>query len=340
MAGSESIKQGCSAGICNSCCTSCLSFMMAPPGNLPDPKRSAGPGPCPRPPWSGHVADLDETAFNKLDWSESDLVDFSKIFKTNHKRQTQVNRYPDIVPKRHSAVRLSLIDGRRESGYINASFIQGVEERSTGAYIAAQGPTEASTNSFWQMVWENGCTIIVMLTDLEEGGSEKCHQYWPERRNSKKRPASEMEEHQYGPLTVTNVSEEERKGGFRLSVLRLQRAFSRDGCHLDVHHYWFRSWKDNTAPGETKSCELLLREVQEQGGLPQSGPWVVHCSAGVGRTGCFLAIDHGSRLLKVSQKVDVLDIIAKLRKDRAGLVQTPKQARFARDVLAALEAGT
>mmetsp|Transcript_19595 Transcript_19595/g.45571 ORF Transcript_19595/g.45571 Transcript_19595/m.45571 type:complete len:370 (+) Transcript_19595:138-1247(+) len=322
-------------GICNTCCTSCFSFLSRPSSVIPDPIRTRGPGRPPVLPEDAEIADMAADAFESLDRNDSDLMDMADLAsKKRLKKVEKLNRYSDVVPKRHSAVRLSLLDGKSETTYINASFIHGVDGWPM-AYIATQGPKEESMESFWRMVWEKGATVIVMLTDLVEGHRAKCARYWP-KYSGHKRPSGSATEHQYGQLTVSNIAEEKLPGRVVRSTLRLRRAFQRDDAHLIVHHFWYRGWHDWNVPGETDVCERLLQEVQLCGGQSDSGPWVVHCSAGVGRTGAFLAMDMGMRVLAKTHKVDLLDIIADLRKDRAGLVQTAAQAEFARNVLVSM----
>ncbi|XP_055761825.1 receptor-type tyrosine-protein phosphatase R-like isoform X4 [Salvelinus fontinalis] len=232
------------------------------------------------------------------------------------------NRYKTILPNPHSRVILrtkSSFDPL--SSYINANYIRGYlgDEK---AYIATQGPMINTVNDFWQMAWQEDCPVIIMITKLREK-NEKCVLYWPERRGI------------YGKVEVliNNVTECDN---YTCRTLTLkQGAQSRV-----VKHYWYTSWPDHKTPDSAQPLLQLMRDVEEdRTGSPSQGPVIVHCSAGIGRTGCFIATTIGCRQLEMEGVVDVLGIVCQLRADRGGLIQTGEQYEFVHHALSLFETG-
>uniref|UniRef100_A0A8K9XCS8 protein-tyrosine-phosphatase n=1 Tax=Oncorhynchus mykiss TaxID=8022 RepID=A0A8K9XCS8_ONCMY len=230
------------------------------------------------------------------------------------------NRYKTILPNPHSRVILrtkSSFDPL--SSYINANYIRGYlgDEK---AYIATQGPMINTVNDFWQMAWQEDCPVIIMITKLREK-NEKCVLYWPERRGI------------YGKVEVliNNVTECDN---YTCRTLNLkQGAQSRV-----VKHYWYTSWPDHKTPDSAQPLLQLMRDVEEdRTGSPSQGPVIVHCSAGIGRTGCFIATTIGCRQLELEGVVDVLGIVCQLRADRGGLIQTGEQYEFVHHALSLFE---
>ncbi|XP_052370514.1 receptor-type tyrosine-protein phosphatase R isoform X2 [Oncorhynchus keta] len=230
------------------------------------------------------------------------------------------NRYKTILPNPHSRVILrtkSSFDPL--SSYINANYIRGYlgDEK---AYIATQGPMINTVNDFWQMAWQEDCPVIIMITKLREK-NEKCVLYWPERRGI------------YGKVEVliNNVTECDN---YTCRTLNLkQGAQSRV-----VKHYWYTSWPDHKTPDSAQPLLQLMRDVEEdRTGSPSQGPVIVHCSAGIGRTGCFIATTIGCRQLELEGVVDVLGIVCQLRADRGGLIQTEEQYEFVHHALSLFE---
>uniref|UniRef100_A0A3B3QM09 protein-tyrosine-phosphatase n=1 Tax=Paramormyrops kingsleyae TaxID=1676925 RepID=A0A3B3QM09_9TELE len=201
------------------------------------------------------------------------------------------------------------------SSYINANYIRGFLgfER---AYIATQGPMINTVNDFWQMAWQESCPVIVMITKLKEK-NEKCVLYWPEKRGI------------YGKVEVLvdGVRESEH---YTVRHLTLQ-------SH-SLKHYWYTSWPDHKTPDSAQPLLQLMAEVEEdrQASGPR-GPVIVHCSAGIGRTGCFIATTIGCRQLQEDGTVDVLGIVCKLRVDRGGMIQTGEQYEFVHHALSLYE---
>uniref|UniRef100_A0A8C8RES5 Receptor-type tyrosine-protein phosphatase C n=1 Tax=Pelusios castaneus TaxID=367368 RepID=A0A8C8RES5_9SAUR len=225
------------------------------------------------------------------------------------------NRYIDILPYDYNRVELSQIDGDPGSDYINASHIDGFKE--PRKYIAAQGPKEETTDDFWRMIWEQKATIIVMVTRCEENNRNKCAQYWPSTENStatfgdivvKSNESKMCPDYIVQKLHITNVSwsKKEKIPG------------------RDVTHIQFTSWPDHGVPEDPHLLLKLRRRVNALSNF-FSGPIVIHCSAGVGRTGTYIGIDAMLEGLEVEGRVDVYGYVVKLRRQRCLMVQVEAQ---------------
>jgi protein tyrosine phosphatase len=230
-----------------------------------------------------------------------------------------LNRYINILPNPRTRVRLDELEGEGEtSRYINANFVQAYDG-TPQAYIACQGPMPATLNAFWRMVWEKNVRSVVMVTGLKEKGVEKCARYWPTALYNHEEQCGDV---QFGTVNVA-IMAGYRKEGFITSKFRVKVGDE----ERDVHHFWYDSWPDHGVPKVTGPVVAMLKACREFSDEPDQ-PWVVHCSAGIGRTGSFIAVDHGLRQFETTGTVDVIDIVAKIRKDRGGMVQHPEQADF------------
>ncbi|XP_057298929.1 uncharacterized protein LOC130629666 isoform X1 [Hydractinia symbiolongicarpus] len=222
------------------------------------------------------------------------------------------NRYANIVAYDHSRVRLKkpLADG---SDYINASHIHGYS--TPNMYIASQGPNKASIVDFWQMVWEQDVPVIVMATNLVERSKRKCEQYWPTSGTQ-----------QYGDMQVTLTFTD----SFTDVVVRsfsLKKAGSKE--IRDVQQYHYMSWPDHGVPEFPSNIINLRHKIRKEYPIEQmTKPILVHCSAGVGRTGTFICIDSMLHLSKQTNKVDVFNFVNFLRTRRIHMVQTEDQYMF------------
>jgi len=228
------------------------------------------------------------------------------------------NRYANILPYDHSRVTLSIINGDKTSDYINASFVDGYSV--PRHYIAAQGPTEGTTSDFWRMMWESKVCFIIMLTNLEEKGRIKCFQYWPGQLRSEMKLACD--------LSVSLTAEEEFPD-YIVRTLSLQ-------CGSDtriVRQFHYISWPDHGVPDSTMTTISILRKVRAAR-TPGTGPLLVHCSAGVGRTGTVIAVDYNMDKANKSGTVDVLGCLNDMRRQRSTVVQTEDQYIFCYLVLA------
>ncbi|XP_020786217.1 tyrosine-protein phosphatase non-receptor type 9 isoform X1 [Boleophthalmus pectinirostris] len=238
------------------------------------------------------------------------------------------NRYSDVLCLDHSRVRLSqLCDADDEtSDYINASFMDGYKRRN--AYIATQGPLPKTFADFWRMVWEQMVLIIVMTTRVVERGRVKCGQYWP---------LEEGRTEQHGCFLIRNTHIQVFQD-FKLSHLELYNTQS--GERREVCHYLYVSWPDFGVP-KSATAMLDFREhviqrqktaVQNLGtswnGRPEGPPVVVHCSAGIGRTGTFCTLDICLSRLEDIGTVDVCQTVRRMRTQRAFSIQTWDQYYF------------
>eukprot|EP00049_Salpingoeca_infusionum_P012780 m.237413 g.237413 ORF g.237413 m.237413 type:complete len:385 (+) comp15269_c0_seq2:1230-2384(+) len=185
-------------------------------------------------------------------------------------------------------------------------------------YIASMGPLDNTIEAFWRMVWMADSPAVVMTTPMSESGVIKCARYWPTVRYNVEKKCGDKK---WGSIRVA-VMKGQRHPGYILTELRV----SKGSEHKTVNHYWFTDWPDHGVPANTTNVIMMLRDVRRhcasEGGR---GPPVVHCSAGIGRTGTFIAIDHCIRLLEDVGKVEPLDVINNLRLCRGGMVQHPQQ---------------
>ncbi|XP_062353247.1 receptor-type tyrosine-protein phosphatase C isoform X3 [Cinclus cinclus] len=221
------------------------------------------------------------------------------------------NRYIDILPYDHNRVELTEMPGDPGSDYINASYIDGFKE--PRKYIAAQGPKDETTDDFWRMIWEQKATIIVMVTRCEEGKRNKCAQYWPSMENGTAT---------YGDIIV-KIHESKTCPDYVIQKLHITNGRERTAGR-DVTHIQFTSWPDHGVPEDPHLLLKLRRRVNALSNF-FSGPIVVHCSAGVGRTGTYIGIDAMLEGLDAEGRVDVYGYIVKLRRQRCLMVQVESQ---------------
>ncbi|XP_015605731.1 receptor-type tyrosine-protein phosphatase eta [Cephus cinctus] len=222
------------------------------------------------------------------------------------------NRYTDILPYDFSRVKLEIIDNdpNSDSDYINASFIRGYS--GTDEYIACQGPKDDTTYDFWRMVDQYDVKIIVMLTQLVEKGKEKCHQYFPTIRES----------FNYEHMTIRCTSELD----FRTYTQRTL-ALQKDNEKRNIMHLHFKDWPDHDVPEDFESmihfCQIMRRQMSVNKGLV-----VVHCSAGIGRTGTLIALDILLQSIRDNRKLDVFGTVYRLRRCRINMVQRESQYAY------------
>ncbi|XP_027871967.1 protein tyrosine phosphatase receptor type Db isoform X18 [Xiphophorus couchianus] len=231
------------------------------------------------------------------------------------------NRYANVIAYDHSRVILSSIDGVPGSDYINANYIDGY--RRQNAYIATQGPLPETFGDFWRMVWEQHTANIVMMTKLEEKSRVKCDQYWPTRGTET-----------YGLIQVTLLDTVEL-ATYSMRTFALYKSGSNE--KREVRHFQFTAWPDHGVPEHPTPFLAFLRRVKACN-PPDAGPMIVHCSAGVGRTGCFIVIDGMTERIKHEKTVDTYGHVTLMRSQRNYMVQTEDQYIFIHDAL--LEAVT
>ncbi|TNM86439.1 hypothetical protein fugu_006669 [Takifugu bimaculatus] len=257
------------------------------------------------------------------------------------------DRYKTILP--NPETRVILKSPEEDAGpdrYINANYIRGYNG-APQAFIATQGPLLHTVGDFWDMVWQEKSRIIVMLTRLKEN-NEKCELYWPQPREVRTRVVKEeqeegsedlKEEEEEGRMVqfgryILRVGDVQEKCGFTVTDIEVQLSEERHR----VRHYWFTSWPDHHIPQCTAPLLRLVEEVEmysdSLSDTSAPGPVVVHCSAGIGRTGCFIVSSIGCRQLRETGQVDILEMVCQLRLDRGGMIQTTEQYQFLYSTLA------
>ncbi|CAF1262922.1 unnamed protein product [Didymodactylos carnosus] len=224
------------------------------------------------------------------------------------------NRYRDVIPGDETRVFL-LPDELDKDDFINASYVSGYKQAK--AYIFAQGPLESTTKDFWRMIWQQKSDVIAMTTNVRENGMQKCFQYWPlEVDNSQT----------YGMYTVTN-DQTDRGENFNITKLTLRKKYTDQS--LTVYHCHFTKWPDHGVPSGTGAALEFLEKVRTFHQKTNSkSPIVVHCSAGIGRTGTFCTIDISMRRFRAEKTIDIASTVANMRNERAGSVQTEDQYIF------------
>uniref|UniRef100_UPI0037E94E28 protein tyrosine phosphatase receptor type Fa isoform X1 n=1 Tax=Semicossyphus pulcher TaxID=241346 RepID=UPI0037E94E28 len=231
------------------------------------------------------------------------------------------NRYANVTAYDHSRVILASVDGVPGSDYINANYIDGY--RKQNAYIATQGPLQETLSDFWRMVWEQRTCTIVMMTRLEEKSRVKCDQYWPSRGTET-----------YGMIQVT-MQDTLELATYSLRTFALYKNGSSE--RRDIRQFQFMAWPDHGVPEYPSPTIAFLRRVKACN-PPDAGPMVVHCSAGVGRTGCFIVIEAMLERMKQEKSVDIYGHVTCMRAQRNYMVQTEDQYIFIHEAL--LEAAT
>ncbi|XP_055756649.1 receptor-type tyrosine-protein phosphatase delta-like isoform X34 [Salvelinus fontinalis] len=226
------------------------------------------------------------------------------------------NRYANVIAYDHSRVLLSAIDGIPGSDYINSNYIDGY--RKQNAYIATQGSLPETFGDFWRMIWEQRSANIVMMTKLEERSRVKCDQYWPTRGTET-----------YGLIQVTLLDTVEL-ATYCVRTFALYKNGSSE--KREVRQFQFTAWPDHGVPEHPTPFLAFLRRVKACN-PPDAGPMVVHCSAGVGRTGCFIVIDAMMERIKHEKTVDIYGHVTLMRAQRNYMVQTEDQYVFIHDAL-------
>ncbi|XP_073450712.1 receptor-type tyrosine-protein phosphatase S isoform X16 [Aquarana catesbeiana] len=226
------------------------------------------------------------------------------------------NRYANVIAYDHSRVILMPVEGILGSDYVNANYIDGY--RKQNAYIATQGPLPDSFGDFWRMVWEQRSATIVMMTRLEEKSRIKCDQYWPSRGADT-----------YGIIQVTLLDTIEL-ATFCVRTFSLHKNGSTE--KREVRQFQFTAWPDHGVPEYPTPFLAFLRRVKTCN-PPDAGPIIVHCSAGVGRTGCFIVIDAMLERIKHEKTVDIYGHVTLMRSQRNYMVQTEDQYSFIHDAL-------
>ncbi|XP_064634475.1 receptor-type tyrosine-protein phosphatase R-like isoform X2 [Lineus longissimus] len=240
------------------------------------------------------------------------------------------NRYKTILPNEHTRIILEETNSDLLTTYINANSIRGYagEEK---AYIATQGPISNTVYDFWRMLWQERTPCVIMITKLMEKGKMKCEQYFPLT------PEEGTLVYEDIHVCVTDIA---IKDGYEIRELKV----TRDGYlneERKILHFWYTTWPDHKTPDSPKQLLGMVADVEKKRYDHDSdkakGPVAVHCSAGIGRTGCFIAISIGVRQLQEEQMIDVLGIVCQMRLDRGGMVQNSEQYEFVHRALCMFE---
>lgn len=235
------------------------------------------------------------------------------------------NRYKNILPFDHTrvALKIDLGDGTG-ADYINANYISGEVPGSERTYIATQGCLPGTVLDFWKMVWQENALVIVMTTNEVERGRNKCTRYWPEVEQDKV----------YGHVHVANLNETTNPHYILREFIVHHDSEDSEGRH--IYQFHFKAWPDHGVPHDPGTVLGFLQDVTlRQSTLASEGlspgPIVVHCSAGIGRTGTFIVIDILINLITYQgwdNEIDIQKTIQLVRAQRSGMVQTEQQYKF------------
>uniref|UniRef100_A0AAQ4RQU4 Receptor-type tyrosine-protein phosphatase kappa n=1 Tax=Gasterosteus aculeatus aculeatus TaxID=481459 RepID=A0AAQ4RQU4_GASAC len=245
------------------------------------------------------------------------------------------NRYGNIIAYDHSRVRLQTLEGEQSSDYINANYVDVSTHTSQchqrkvtllfvfqgyhrpNHYIATQGPMQETVFDFWRMVWQENTAAIVMVTNLVEVGRVKCCKYWPDDTEI------------YRDIKVTLI-ETELLSEYVIRTFAVEKR----GAHeiREIRQFHFTGWPDHGVPYHATGLLGFIRRVKSKT-LTNAGPMVVHCSAGAGRTGCFIVIDIMLDMAEREGVVDIYNCVRELRSRRVNMVQTEEQYVFIHDAI-------
>uniref|UniRef100_A0A670Z297 Tyrosine-protein phosphatase non-receptor type 13 n=1 Tax=Pseudonaja textilis TaxID=8673 RepID=A0A670Z297_PSETE len=243
-----------------------------------------------------------------------DLKPLDQCLVGQTKENRKKNRYKNILPYDTTRVLLG-----PEGGYINASFIRMLVGTKEYLYIACQGPLPNTVADFWQMAWEQKCTLIAMMTQEVEGEKVKCQRYWPNA---------------LGKTTMVNdnlrlslVQLQELKG-FIIRIMELEDIQTGELRHIS--HLNFTAWPDHDTPSQPDDLITFISYMRH---IHKSGPIITHCSAGIGRSGTLICLDVVLGLISQDLKFDISEVVRLMRLQRHGMVQTEDQYIFCYQVI-------
>ncbi|KAG8195656.1 hypothetical protein JTE90_004989 [Oedothorax gibbosus] len=292
--------------------------------------------------FSKHVSDLHadgDIGFSREYEAIQQVTDLDLM--SEHSQSTDnknKNRYVNIVAYDHTRVILKSSAGQKKMDYINANYIDGYNK--PAAYIGTQGPLPSTFDDYWRMIWEQRVYIIVMITNLVERGrhepstsdwddTRKCDMYWPKE-------GSET----YGVIQVRLVEELVMSTyTVRTFAIRNLKMKKKMMCERNVYQYHYTNWPDHGVPDHALPVLNFIRK-SSNANPNNAGPIIVHCSAGVGRTGTYIVLDAMLRQIQHRQSINVCGFLKHIRQQRNYLVQTEEQYIFIHDaILEALESG-
>ncbi|TKR75680.1 hypothetical protein L596_016935 [Steinernema carpocapsae] len=261
------------------------------------------------------LAETVETGVAKLakEFNETRAASLkTQIPRTAFDANMDKNRYKDVICGEEGRVALHWPPGN-SNDYVHANWVPVRGERK---YICTQGPMEKTVEDFWRLVWQEKCKIIMMLCGVMETGKKKCEQYWP---------AKEGESITSGQLKLTNTKIVEHEKNMVYTSLEV--------CHqgevLKVEHIHWNGWPDRGVPENHLASFRLMRKAT-------TIPILVHCSAGIGRTGTIVGLDICQKMLSAGERVNMHEIVKELRKTRHGSVQTDVQFLYMHRVMFAI----
>uniref|UniRef100_A0A3Q2NNC5 Protein tyrosine phosphatase non-receptor type 14 n=1 Tax=Fundulus heteroclitus TaxID=8078 RepID=A0A3Q2NNC5_FUNHE len=267
------------------------------------------------------------TEYEQVPKKRSDCLLTTATLPENSER----NRFRDVVPYEENRVEL-VPNKENNTGYINASHIKVMIRGEEWHYIATQGPLANTSGDFWQMIWEQGVNVIAMVTAEEEGGRSKSHRYWP-KLGSKHNSAT------YGKFKVTTKFRTEYNC-YATTGLKVKHLLS--GQERTVWHLQYTDWPEQGCPEYVPGFLSYLEQIQSVRRHTNSmldtskslnPPVVVHCSAGVGRTGVVILAELMISCLEHNEPVEVPTMLSELRQQRMLMVQTISQYKFVYQVL-------
>ncbi|XP_074084711.1 tyrosine-protein phosphatase non-receptor type 13 isoform X3 [Macrotis lagotis] len=230
------------------------------------------------------------------------------------KENRRKNRYKNILP--YDTTRVPLGD---EGGYINASFIKMPVGNKEFVYIACQGPLPTTVADFWQMIWEQNATVIAMMTQEVEGEKIKCQRYWPDILGKTILVNDRLR------LALVRV---QQLKGFIVRALELQDI--QTGEARCISHLNFTAWPDHDTPSQPDDLLMFISYMRH---VHKSGPIIIHCSAGIGRSGTLICIDVVLGLINQDLEFDISDLVRTMRLQRHGMIQTEDQYIFCYQVV-------
>ncbi|XP_049275275.1 receptor-type tyrosine-protein phosphatase mu isoform X2 [Rhipicephalus sanguineus] len=225
------------------------------------------------------------------------------------------NRYADLLPYDDTRVILHALKSDPSSDYINANYINGYHK--SKAYICTQGPVEKTVSDFWRMVWQEEICKFIMAANLVEDGKRKVERYWPETCSK------------YGDIMVTLVSEEVFVD-YTIRTFKIHKSGA--ASKRVVKQFHFTAWPDHGVPAHPLSLVQMI-ELAKVHAPSSKAPLLLHCSAGVGRTGTIVLMELALDMARAEKRVDVMGLLYKLRQQRINLVETVEQYEFVHEAL-------